>query len=567
MTSSDGINDNVNIYDNNNRSFNKEISINNETEKKIEKKNLNITKDSYFLNNNFKNNYYPTDFNLNLSSEIIKNNNINSVANINQKLNLSNLNLNNDVLSNKNKIQSKDDTVIIKSEEIDEIKINKVEINPIIKTNEIKYKLNNSKSLVIKDKKNNIFNSYFNDDINIFNKTGIFFINKNNFNELDNNTKKIKFGFKYEKIQIKIEKNILEKPLSPINKENTITFTEKKINKSQNNNYIMNNNILNTSTEKEKKEEINEEKKHIQMVSKSQKDLDQIKLNYINDKYFEANSNNNINNNINNTNNTNIINNNNTLIKEIFKEKENIDNNINLTHQANNINIKINEEEKKITLNDDITKKDEASKNILDLDENIEEADLEEEASKKINDTKSIMSNYIISPLMGPRGYQRSDLNSNFRESKENFYNFNIELMSNKGSAFPLQNISNYNETEIEIMNENEKNGKEFSSFIETPRASGNYNKRFKYKNENYNMNNTYNIKSMNLKMKKLRDKINQNAKEIQQTNERINKLDEQIKEYENFNKQYDMWIEKEEEESEMLINMLNFLNNNNNGK
>ena len=382
---------------------------------------------------------------------------------------------------------------------------------------------------------------------------------------MDISNTKIKFGFKYEKNKIKIEKNILEKPLSTINKEKTITFNE-KIYKSQNNNYIPNNDILNTSTEK--KEEKEKEEKSNQIISKSQKDLDQIKLNYINDNYF------NINNNINNTNNSNIlntINNNNTLNKEIIKEKENIDNNINININTNtsnpinivNNNININEEEKKTIINDNLSKKDEISKNILDLDANIEEADLEEEASKKINDTKSIMSNYIISPLMGLRGYQKSDLNSNFRESKENFYNFNIELMSNKGSAFPLQNISNFNETEIEIMNENEKNGKEFSSFIETPRASGNYNKRFKYKNENYNMNNTYNIKSMNLKMKKIRDKINQNAKEIQQTNERINKLDEQIKEYEMFNKQYDDWIEKEEEESEMLINMLNFLNNN----
>ena len=67
-------------------------------------------------------------------------------------------------------------------------------------------------------------------------------------------------------------------------------------------------------------------------------------------------------------------------------------------------------------------------------------------------------------------------------------------------------------------MNENKKNGKEFSYFIETSKAQGNYNKRFKYQNENYNMNNIYNIKSMILKMKKLKDKINQNAKEIQQT-------------------------------------------------
>ena len=162
------------------------------------------------------------------------------------------------------------------------------------------------------------------------------------------------------------------------------------------------------------------------------------------------------------------------------------------------------------------------------------------------------MSNFIISPLN--RGNLRPDFNFNFRESKENFSYFNNDVMSNKGSFFP-PNVSNYNETEIEIMNEN---GKEFSSFIETPRASGVYNKRL-----NYNINNTYNLKNMNLKMKKIRDKINKNAKEIQKVNEKINKLDEQFKEYENCNKQYDLWIEKEEEESEMLINMLNFLNSN----
>ena len=84
MISSNSINDNVNLYDNNNRSFNNEISINNET-----KKNLNITKDNSFLNNIFKNDYYPTYFNLNLFSEIIKNNNVNSVEKIKSKIKIN----------------------------------------------------------------------------------------------------------------------------------------------------------------------------------------------------------------------------------------------------------------------------------------------------------------------------------------------------------------------------------------------------------------------------------------------------------------------------------------------
>ena len=259
----------------------------------------------------------------------------------------------------------------------------------------------------------------------------------------------------------------------------------------------------------------------------------------------------------NNNTNSNIINN--AIIKETNKEKENIDNNIN----SNNLNTKEEQEndEEKQKVNDNLTKKEELSKNILDLEGDIEDADIEEEGSKKINDTKSIMSNYIVNPLMGIKSFQKPDFNFNFRDSKENFSNFNNEIMSNKGSFFP-PNASNYNDTEIEIMNEN---GKEFSSFIETPRASGVYNKKYRYKNSNlnFNMNNTYNFKNMNIKMKNIRDKINQNAKEIQNTNEKINKLDEKIKEYEKLDKQYEIWIEQEEEENEFLVNMLNYLNNN----
>ena len=138
-------------------------------------------------------------------------------------------------------------------------------------------------------------------------------------------------------------------------------------------------------------------------------------------------------------------------------------------------------------------------------------------------------------------------------------------MTSNKGGMLTFP--QGVNETEFEIMNEN---GKEFKSFIETPRASGTYNKRFTHKNINYNTTNTNtNIKysnssnkSMNLKMKNICDKINANTNEIQKLNERIIKIDEKIKIQEEYNKKYELWIEKEEEEAELLINMLNFLNN-----
>ena len=550
ITNSDGINDHVNIYDNNNMSYNHNIYNNNENDQNIEQKNLNTAKDSFNYNKDLKHNFYPTDFNLNLSSDIKKNNQINSVLDINHKICLSNIKIN-DGLNTTNNNQSKDDTVIINSGEINQInEIKNIEMNQNILP-KTKYKLNYSKSLdnlTIKNgQKNNLFNlykSYF-EEINKNNRSGIFFVSKNNLNNSNNNNTKIKFGFKYDKSKIKIKQNILEEPLNNINKEKTITFNE-KMTKSQNLNYLLNNNILDISDEKEN-DVINP------IISKSQKEIEQIdqKLNYINEKYFEGNI---------NTNSNMIINNVNTETK---KENENLDNNTNI----NNIQTNQENDEDKSKLNHSLTKKEEMEKNILDLEGEIEEAD-EEECSKKINDTKSIMSNYIINPLIGTKvcpsptpqpPYMRAEFNFNIRDSKENLSNINNEIMSNKGSYF-RPNVSNYNETEIEIMNEN---GRDFSSFIETPRASGVYNKRMKYKNDNYNMNNTYNFKNMNLKMKKIRDKINQNAKEIQRVNEKINNLDEQIKEYENCNKQYDMWIEKEEEESEMLINMLNFLNSN----
>ena len=255
------------------------------------------------------------------------------------------------------------------------------------------------------------------------------------------------------------------------------------------------------------------------ILSKSQNEIEQIenKLNYIDEKYFQIKNNTNSNKNNNENNDNNISKNldNNT---NIIKDKDNIDTN-NSRLNNNPIN-----REKEIKL----TKKEDSVNNILDLDGEIEEVSIEEE-NKKINDSKSIMSNYIISPLINPKGdiksgpqslFSRTDFNFNLPEFKENISNFN-EIMSNKGSMLPQNNL-NYNETEIEIMNEN---GKDYSSFIETPRASGVYNKRLKYKNSNYNfnINNTYNFKNMNIKMKKISDKIEQNAKEIQKTNEKIN--------------------------------------------
>ena len=48
----------------------------------------------------------------------------------------------------------------------------------------------------------------------------------------------------------------------------------------------------------------------------------------------------------------------------------------------------------------------------------------------------------------------------------------------------------------------------------------------------------------------------------IKVINEKIKDLDNNIQKCEEINKKYLLWIEKEENESEILMNLLNYLNN-----
>ena len=145
----------------------------------------------------------------------------------------------------------------------------------------------------------------------------------------------------------------------------------------------------------------------------------------------------------------------------------------------------------------------------------------------------------------------------------------NINDLSNSKEGFFIPH--NKNEAEIEIINEN---GKEFKSFLQTPRASGNLNKRLNHKNIFYNSgnktssNNNYGYNKslstqISLQMKNIWDKINYNSKEIKRINSKIEELDKNIQKYQEYNKKYQLWIEKEESESEILMNLLNYLNNN----
>jgi len=238
----------------------------------------------------------------------------------------------------------------------------------------------------------------------------------------------------------------------------------------------------------------------------------------------------------------------NIVVKE---EKEIIDKKTDDIIKSNNKNL--NEEEQKIK---------EAEENIKNFEGEIEDENIDiEEQNPKINDTKSMISNYVIAPLI-PGGAQelRSYAPSLFSKSefKDNISNLH-ELIGNKIGHFNI--IQGGNDTEIEIMNENDK---DFKSFIETPRASGTYNKRFAHKSinqNNINKTNSKSINSYNQSMLNICHKINSCTSEIQKINERLKKVDSKMKDYEKINKQYETWIEKEEEESIMLEEMLNFLN------
>ena len=61
--------------------------------------------------------------------------------------------------------------------------------------------------------------------------------------------------------------------------------------------------------------------------------------------------------------------------------------------------------------------------------------------------------------------------------------------------------------------------------------------------------------------MKSIHDKINNYDHDILKYKETINKIDDKMKIYEDYNKKYQLWIEKEEMETEVLINFINFLN------
>ena len=525
--------DTVNIYDNNNSLFNKTNKLDDIKIKEEEKEN--------------------------------NNNNSNINININNELNISTKN-NKSIIQIKIKNKNKNGSMILNNNNYNkdfDIKSNiKYNKNSSICIPHSKLKLDISKNIFKKKENNSIIIDDISEKVNKINKI-------NNVNKVDkisnfsNYSKKIKYSNSFKLVNyVKMEKlgktNEYKIKTGRVSKNKN----EKKILKKYNFNCpIINskntlNNIENNKVDKEKTISVisNNTNKNININQNivneiSPNDIDN-NLNYINNEnYFDNHSKKDIN-------------------ESKTEEKFIIENADSKIEEPKDNNSNINKENKEI-INNNKNKEEEkikeAEENIKDFEGEIEDEqdDLEEE-NKKINDSKSIISNYVVAPLINIqdiRSYAPSLYSKS--EYKDNISNIN-DLTSNKGlGLFIPPGI----ETEIEIMNEN---GKELKSFIETPRASGTYNKRFTHKNVNYNTTTTThnNIKycnscnkSLNQQMKNIINKINWNTNEIQKINEKIVKIEEKIKNYEENNKKYELWIGKEEEESELLINMLNFLN------
>ena len=146
------------------------------------------------------------------------------------------------------------------------------------------------------------------------------------------------------------------------------------------------------------------------------------------------------------------------------------------------------------------------------------------------NDNRSILTSYVFSsvrPTESNKSYASSVYGHS--ESQDLISNYN-EIMSNKGMRiFPV--YMNNNNKEVEIRMDN------------------------LYKNSK-----NYFLSMQMNQIKKLKDKITDKEKIINNNYSSIEKLKNKMEKMEEEGRQYERWIEKEEEENENLVYLLNFL-------
>ena len=210
-------------------------------------------------------------------------------------------------------------------------------------------------------------------------------------------------------------------------------------------------------------------------------------------------------------------------------------NNINNISIKEGINVKLNylTEFAPIKTNQEVNKETETKKSKSkkeSVSEEIEDEVGSIDEFNNSNDNRSILTSYIFSsvrPTESNKSYASSVYGRS--ESQDLISNYN-ELMSNKGMRiFPVDMNNNNKEVEIRMDN--------------LYRNSKNY----------------FLAMQMN-QMKKLKEKIADKEKIINNNYNSIEKLKNKMEKMEEEGRQYERWIEKEEEENENLVYLLNFL-------
>ncbi len=228
-----------------------------------------------------------------------------------------------------------------------------------------------------------------------------------------------------------------------------------------------------------------------------------------------------------------IVDNTNIIDSQSIKENKSTNNNLSIKE---GINIKLNyltefcpsntaQEEKKVEESKTSNiQKDSISEEIDDEVGSIDEFN-------NTNDNRSILSSYIFSSVR-PTESNKSFASSIYgkSDSQELVSNYN-EIMSNKGMRILPMEFNNNREVEIRMDN--------------LPRNTKNY------------------FISMRMnEIKRKKEKITEKEKLIKNNYDNIEKMKKKIENIDNEEKQYERWIEKEEEENENLIYLLNFLMN-----
>ena len=539
---------------------------------------INNNTNNIIINNKNTNNNGNNIININdiysNTNNINSNNNSNNSHN-NNDINKSNKNSNN-INNNDTKINNKDtiknltekNNINIKNEEIKTcinnkmnniysnqsfIKMNEKE-NTISQTirriNKFEFEDNiSNEQLLWKNKNTNIITNQINTNINLINKNNIIDENNNNNNILD------------KTIQNEQTKNeIIEKDTNPINKiniDNDITCEKEKEELTPVKTALDNGELFN----KIKKENKTIQQKGNSKFSVNNNDnnsfnsafelkanINKIKLNLINKNIIQ---NENAQNPKEITENKELIENqdlneiNNTETQREIIDKTDVYDSQSLSQKENNnsnimikegINMKLNyltefyptatnnEGKKENDLKKSKSQKESVSEEIEDEVGSIDEFN-------NSNDNRSELTSYIFSSVR-PTESNKSSVSSVYgrSDSQDLTSNYN-EIMSNKGMKIFPMDMNNINNKEIEIrmdsLNRNTKN---------------------------------YFISMKMNQIKKVKEKIADREKTINNNYNLIELYKNKIEKMEEEKRQYERWVEKEEEENENLLHLLNFL-------